>query len=882
MGPKGYGRTRNARPGLVPSPDMRRGPLRPVPPARPRLGARPGLAALACAFALTLPPPVVAGDGPPSGAPAAAPRGVPVYDDAPLVLREALRIDRAGTAARSLVHTDAVEALLVADEWLAPRPGAELELPDRTMRRFVRVEAGEDGVFAGEVATRGAYLSCRVRADGPRVALLAASGHDFVYVNGELRPGDPYGFGFVALPVALRDGANELLFRASRGRFLARLLPPKAPAYVAEADATLPDLLRGGVDGEGSVWAAVVVVNARPGALKGRVRARWADEPGATSDGPVEVPGLSVGKVTFRLPTRASLEGPSAPLRVDLLDADGAPVEGGAGAFSLVVRGEGEVVRRTYRSEVDGSALPYAVSPPEGRPVRSLVLSLHGAGVDDLSQARAYGRRAFDVVVCPTNRRPFGFDWEDWGRRDALEALAAATKAWRPDPSRVFLTGHSMGGHGTWQLGVLFPDRFAGVAPSAGWRSFSTYGGGAPASADPVAAMLARAASPSDTTAYVGNLARSAVYVLHGDADDNVPVSEARAMRAALAPIVPDLHAHEQPGAGHWWDLSDAPGADCVDWPPIFDLFSRRRLPAADEVRVVEFVTPDPTVSSRAFWVEVVGQERSRLPTRVRFERDLARRRIVGVTENVRALVLDASALAGAAPIAVTIDGVEIQAEGVARGAASPLRFERDEGRWRQVEAFRPGWKSAGFSGPFKEVFDRRFVLVVGTRGSGEETAWARRKARLDAETWWYRGSGAALVLDDVAFDARANEGRNVVLYGHAEMNAAWGPLLGSGPVRVARGAVEVGERRIAGDDVAVLCVRPKAAQDGALVGVVAGTGLAGLRLTERLPCFTSGVGIPDLVLLSPRMLTGGEAGLVGAGFFGPDWRVGTGDFAWR
>ena len=122
----------------------------------------------------------------------------------------------------------------------------------------------------------------------------------------------------------------------------------------------------------------------------------------------------------------------------------------------------------------------------------------------------------------------------------------------------------------------------------------------------------------------------------------------------------------------------------------------------------------------------------------------------------------------------------------------------------------------------------------------------------------------------------------NVILYGHADMNAAWAPLVGAGPVTVRRGAVVVGERTVEGPDFAVLFVRPRVGSPEHSVGVVAGTGMAGLRLTDRLPYFSSGVGIPDLVVLSSDLLTKGEAGLVGAGFFGPDWAVPTGEFAWR
>jgi len=45
---------------------------------------------------------------------------------------------------------------------------------------------------------------------------------------------------------------------------------------------------------------------------------------------------------------------------------------------------------------------------------------------------------------------------EDWGRMDAIEVLDHAMKALNPDSSRIYLTGHSMGGHGAWQIGATF------------------------------------------------------------------------------------------------------------------------------------------------------------------------------------------------------------------------------------------------------------------------------------------------------------------------------------------------------------------------------------------------------------------------------------------
>lgn len=66
------------------------------------------------------------------------------------------------------------------------------------------------------------------------------------------------------------------------------------------------------------------------------------------------------------------------------------------------------------------------------------------------------------------------------------------------------------------------------------------------------------------------------------------------------------------------------------------------------------------------------------------------------------------------------------------------------------------------------------------------------------------------------------------------------------------------------------------------MVGVVSGTGLAGRRLTDRLPYFVSGVQYPDWIVLDATMLERGVQGVMGAGFFGNAWEYDTRQSAWR
>ncbi len=187
-------------------------------------------------------------------------------------------------------------------------------------------------------------------------------------------------------------------------------------------------------------------------------------------------------------------------------------------------------------------------------------------------------------------------------------------------------------------------------------------------------------------------------------------------------------------------------------------------------------------------------------------------------------------------------------------------------------------------------------VLVYGTKGTVKENEWSMRRAGYDAEAFWYRGNGSVDVVADVDLDDAyrsseagkpvAGEGgrthRNVILYGNNQTNAAWARVLGDCPIDVGSTAVRVVDREIAGDNLAVLFLRPRAGDPRALVGVVGGTGLTGMKLTDRLPYFVSGVGVPDWVVLSPDLLTKGAAGVKGAGFFGVDWKVESGESVWQ
>ena len=817
----------------------------------------------------------------PGSAPPQEPTPAPTRE---IVLRDALVIERVGRYGRAPVHLDAVEAQIVAGRWSPPKAGDAVTLPDGSTRTWEAATANEDDRFKHK-ALRGGYAYIPVEAHTERVMILDALSHGRVYVNGELRTGDPYQTGKVRLPIALQPGENGLLFHCGRGELKAKLVTPKSPAMFDTSDATLPDLI---VGEKTESWGAVVVINAALAALDGvRVEATAGDAELTRTPLPV-IPALSVRKVGFRFKCSAPTEPGEREIELRLVRSQAVGRQTlDTGKITLRVRRPDETYKCTFISEIDGSVQYYAVTPArptqDGPRPSALFLTLHGASVEAIGQAGCYAGKTWGHVVAPTNRRPFGFDWEDWGRLDALEVLELAQKQFGIDPRRIYLTGHSMGGHGTWHVGVTFPDRFAAIAPSAGWISFWSYSSAARyENPTPIQEMLMRATAPSDTLSLARNYRRHGIYILHGENDDDVPVEEARTMRKHLAEFHPDFTYYEQPGVGHWWDASpERPGTDCVDWPPMFDFFERHTAPETGAVRHVEFLTASPGVSATCHWVTIEAQGQAFIPSKVDIRFNPDTRRFVGSTENVARLSIGLKHVEAATPIQIELDGQQIE-NVVSPAGTARVWLARDDDQWSNMGIPAPDLKGPERYGPFKEAFRNRVMFVYGTQGTSEENAWAFAKARYDAETFWYRGNGSIDVVPDTAFDAAAEPDRNVILYGHAEANAAWDVLLADSPVRVRRGSVRVGKREETGDDLACLFIRPRPDSARALVGVVAGSGLPGMRLTDRLSYFVSGIAYPDCIVLGQEVLSEGTAGVRTAGFFGLDWTIAGGEFVWR
>jgi pimeloyl-ACP methyl ester carboxylesterase len=161
----------------------------------------------------------------------------------------------------------------------------------------------------------------------------------------------------------------------------------------------------------------------------------------------------------------------------------------------------------SYTSAIDGSTQPFALwVPPAYTPARAypLLVALHGMDADhrmipeDCFQAQRRGFHDEMILLSPFGRGDLGFRW--MGEADLWDTIAWVLSRYSIDPRRQYLTGLSMGGYATWRLACRYPEQWAAIAPVCG--------GGDPA------ALRALRDIP--------------VWCVHGDADDQVPVSESR------------------------------------------------------------------------------------------------------------------------------------------------------------------------------------------------------------------------------------------------------------------------------------------------------------------------------------------------------------------
>jgi len=168
-----------------------------------------------------------------------------------------------------------------------------------------------------------------------------------------------------------------------------------------------------------------------------------------------------------------------------------------------------------------------------------LLVFLHGDGAQkDINMIREYGPpglieegRNFPFI-CLAPQLPGDVHWNP----DALYALVQEViKTYSVDENRIYLTGLSRGGFGTWEFAVSYPDLFAAIAP-----------------------VCARGISGIERIKDV------AIWIFHGELDPGVPVQDSKWLYRELVEVDADVRITIYPDLGH--DIWDRTYNDNLFW----------------------------------------------------------------------------------------------------------------------------------------------------------------------------------------------------------------------------------------------------------------------------------------------------------------------------
>lgn len=177
----------------------------------------------------------------------------------------------------------------------------------------------------------------------------------------------------------------------------------------------------------------------------------------------------------------------------------------------------------------------FLLSLPEGYETASgktwpLVVFLHGAGErgEDLELLKKHGPpkllaagKKFGAIIASLQCEPKQV-WNAHGVKAVTDHLAATL---RVDKNRIYLTGLSLGGYGTWETAMEYPETYAAIAPICG-------GAG-------VRWTMAERIKHLPT------------WIFHGDADKAVPVENSHKIHDALLKAGAPVKLTIYPGVGH-------------------------------------------------------------------------------------------------------------------------------------------------------------------------------------------------------------------------------------------------------------------------------------------------------------------------------------------
>lgn len=448
-----------------------------------------------------------------------------------------------------------------------------------------------------------------------------------------------------------------------------------------------------------------------------------------------------------------------------------------------------------YRSRVDGSVQPYALTLPTRYEAKSpqrwpLHVVLHGRGstLNEVTFIKQHeGKTAASdqtwIQLDVFGRTNNAYRWA--GETDVFEAIADVERRYKIDGRRITLWGFSMGGAGAWHIGLHHPSRWSSVGAGAGFVDFYTY----QKKTEKLPDWQDRTLRIYDAVDYALNLANVPFITYGGEVDPQLAASLTMQERAQQ--VGTPVEVLIGPKMGHKFD-----DESLKKFMAFHAEHSGKGRPAAPGRREIRFTTSTLKYNN-CEWLTILELETQYDPATVESQVD-ADGTLLVTTKNVTALSIDRNIadrvrLDGGAAIALT----------TAADANLPdVFFVRENGGWKALdyqasldfEENPHHHKRHNLQGPIDDAFMEPFLCVRGTGEAWSQShqEWANwTLARFEREfDKWMRGQ--VPVIDDRQLTDAQIANHNLVLFGDPGSNSVIARVFKSLPVRWTKDTLEV------------------------------------------------------------------------------------------
>lgn len=536
------------------------------------------------------------------------------------------------------------------------------------------------------------------------------------------------------------------------------------------------------------------------------------------------------------------------------------------------------LVRRAYRSELDGQLQPYMVHVPSGygpdaeampavmvfhglnneppEALRALIGEARSGGMSRL-QARREMPRFPDTGALLVS--PWGYG--DNGQRlmgewDVMRVTQEIQRVYRVDPRRVSLTGYSLGGTVAFTAPLHHPDVFSMAAPLCGYPNLMGYQEVRRVKRQPWEEKLLQ-------KRYLYNYAENGLhlplYVVHGGLD-----------QPARSEVITDRY--EKLGYRYHFDLQPELGHNV--WDHAYESagmvrrLMRARLPEQPEqVRL----RTGAYRYNKAWWVTLEAMEDSTELAQVDAVWRQRSAELHLTVENVRMLALDTGQLPNSEGGVLYIQGQKLPL------AAGPRTWVVHTAQGWTSTGQRPviqgRHKHRGQSGPLDMARLKPSLVVYGTQDPAQTDTnllVARDHAQINPRT-----EAHFPIKADSEVTEQDRKEKTLILIGGPSSNSVTAQVADQLPVKFTADALEMGGERYTGEDVGVSLIWPSPFSDDQYLVLHAGRGFVGTLASRHLPEMA-----PDYLIYDARMMEQWGATLLdrrpvlAGGFFDEGWRL--------